>query len=50
MYDQAEYQTDMDILIADCTSYEKRIIFELVLAIKDSLRENACLIEKDESF
>jgi len=50
MYDHAEYQTDMDILMADCTSYEKRIIFELALAIKASIRENACLIEKDESF
>lgn len=49
-YDPAEYQTDMDILMDDCNSYEKRVIFDMVRALKVSLRENACLIGKDESF
>lgn len=44
IYDPAEYQTDMDILMADCTSYEKRTILDMVRALKASLRENACLI------
>lgn len=40
LYNPAEYQTDMDLLLSDCNHYEKRIIFELVKAVKAILRDN----------
>lgn len=40
MYNPTEYQTDMDLLLADCNHYEKRIIFELARASKEILRDN----------
>jgi transcriptional regulator with XRE-family HTH domain len=38
--DSKEYKSDLIQLIADCNNYEKRVIFELVMAIKKSLRNN----------
>lgn len=40
MYNPTEYQTDMDLLLADCSNYEKRIIYEMVKAVKTILRDN----------
>lgn len=40
LYNPTEYQTDMDLLLADCSNYEKRIIYELVKAVKTILRVN----------
>ena len=33
LYNPTEYQTDIDLLMADCTSTEKRYIFEVLSAI-----------------
>ena len=38
LYNPTEYQTDIDLLMADCTSTEKRYIFEVLSAIKNILR------------
>lgn len=46
--DAAEYRTDLVWLIEDCTSYEKRIIYEIAAAAKNSLRENRWLQHKVE--
>ena len=35
LYNPTEYQTDIDLLMADCTSTEKRYIFEVLSAIKN---------------
>ena len=40
LYNPTEYQTDMDLLFADCSTCEKRIIYELVKAFKKILRDN----------
>lgn len=40
-----EYKSDIDILLSDCTKYEKRVIFELLRATKCVLRENKSLFE-----
>jgi transcriptional regulator with XRE-family HTH domain len=48
IHDSDEYHTDMDLLMSDCSNYEKRIIFELARATKAILRDNACMIEKKE--
>lgn len=40
MYNPTEYQTDMDLLLADCSNYEKRIIYEVAKAVKTILRDN----------
>ena len=39
-YNPSEYQTDMDLLLEDCSHYEKRIIYEMVKAVKTILRDN----------
>lgn len=44
--DSAEYQTDWARLMKGCTSYEKRIIYEVASATKKSLIENKCLLIK----
>lgn len=40
MYNPTEYQTDMDLLLADCSNYEKRIIYEVAKALNIILRDN----------
>ena len=40
MYNPTEYQTDMDLLLADCSNYEKRIIYEVAKAVETILRDN----------
>ncbi|NLI52777.1 MAG: helix-turn-helix transcriptional regulator [Clostridiales bacterium] len=45
--DPAEYQTDLARLIEGCTSYEKRVIYEIALATKKSLLENKWMQRKD---
>ena len=39
LYNPTEYQTDLDLLLSDCSSREKRMIFELARAMKEILRE-----------
>jgi len=48
--DSAEYLTDLTRLIEDCTSYEKRIIYEIASATKKSLLENKWLQHKDNQL
>ena len=43
-----EYRLEMVQLIEDCTSYEKRIIYEIAFAAKMSVRNNKCLQDKDD--
>jgi transcriptional regulator with XRE-family HTH domain len=45
--DSAEYRTDLVRLIEGCSSYEKRIIYEIASATKKSLLENKWLQYKD---
>ena len=45
--DPAEYRIELVQLLEGCTSYEKRIIYEIVSAVKTSLRENKWLQCKD---
>jgi len=42
-----EYQRDIVRLLADCSSYEKRVLFEMLLNMKAVLRENKKLFEKE---
>lgn len=37
--DPCTYQTDMDLLLVDCSPREKRLIFHTMRALKESLRE-----------
>ena len=47
LYNPTEYQTDIDLLMADCSKIEKRFIFLILSAVKDILRSNDwSLIEK----
>ena len=47
LYNPTEYQTDIDLLMADCSKNEKRFIFLIPSAVKDILRSNDwSLIEK----
>ncbi|UQZ87857.1 XRE family transcriptional regulator [Deltaproteobacteria bacterium Smac51] len=44
-----EYNSEIVLLMKDCTSYEKRIIFEQLLSLKSSLRENRDLLNLQAS-
>ena len=47
LYNPTEYQTDIDLLMADCSKNEQRFIFLILSAVKDILRSNDwSLIEK----
>jgi transcriptional regulator with XRE-family HTH domain len=48
--DPTEYQTDLVTLIEGCTSYEKRIIYEIASAAKKSLHDNKELRQKDNQL
>lgn len=47
LYNPTEYQTDIDLLMTDCSQNEKRFIYLILSAVKDILRSNDwSLIEK----
>lgn len=50
LHDTDEYRTDMELLLSDCSIYEKRVIFESASAIKAILRNNALIIEKKDDI
>ena len=39
-----EYQTDIDLVMADCTSPEKRLMYEIIQATKEILRNNKWML------
>ena len=43
------YQTDLDLLMAECTENEKRFIYEMVKASIDSMHKNGWHISDDEA-
>lgn len=40
LHNPTEYQTDIDLVIADCSQLEKRLMFEIIQATKEILRNN----------
>ena len=48
--DPTEYRTEMVQLFEDCTSCEKRIIYEIATATKKSLRDNKWLQRIDNQL
>ena len=42
--DSRVYKKELDDLLDDCTPYEKRVIYETVNSLKDSIRQNKALI------
>jgi len=40
LHNPTDYQTDIDLLMSDCSLMEKRMIFELISAAKSILRNN----------
>ncbi|WP_033165302.1 helix-turn-helix transcriptional regulator [Clostridium sp. KNHs205] len=46
--DQEEYKEELVQLLEDCTSYEKRVIYEIAAAAKMSIRDNGWLRCKDD--
>lgn len=45
--DRVEYSAELAELLSDCNSCEKRILFEVAIAVKNSLRENEWMIRND---
>ena len=39
-YNPTDYQTDIDLVMADCSTTEKRMIYELICSAKSILRNN----------
>lgn len=48
-HDRSEYQPEIQKLMDDCSSYERRIIYELAIATKTSLRNNQSLFKNTRS-
>ena len=48
-HDRSEYQPEFQKLMDDCSSYERRVIYELAIATKTSLRNNQSLFKKTRS-
>lgn len=48
LYNPTEYQTDIDLLMADCSGLEKRFIFEIIKATKAILRKNNWFLSDKE--
>ena len=44
LHNPTDYQTDIDILMSDCSFMEKRMIYELVHAAKSIFRNNGWII------
>lgn len=45
-----EYQNEILILIKDCSTFEKAIIYEMIYSFKDTLRDNICLLKMDDEY
>lgn len=43
----AEYQRDVFRIFEGCSSYEKRVLFELLRSAKEILQENHSILEKE---
>ncbi|MBE5952324.1 MAG: helix-turn-helix transcriptional regulator [Lachnospiraceae bacterium] len=43
---QFDYHTEIHEIISDCNRYEQRILFETLLSLRASLRENRPLLDK----
>ena len=43
----AEYQRDVLQIFVGCSSYEKRVLFELLRSAKEILRENHSILERE---
>ena len=43
----AEYQRDVLQIFEGCSSYEKRVLFELLRSAKEILRENHSILERE---
>lgn len=48
LYNPTEYQTDIDLIIADCNQSEKRLMYELMQSMKSILRKNNWSIQNLE--
>jgi len=48
--DPAEYRADLAQLLDDCTNCEKRIIYEIALSAKKSLRDNKWSQQVQQNF
>ena len=46
--DPFEYKTDLWLLLEDCSSYEKQIIYEIAVAMKQILRDNSRIQYKND--
>lgn len=44
----SDYQTDIDYLLSDCTSEERQFIYEMLRALKESLRQNKWSINNEK--
>ncbi|MDE7207382.1 MAG: helix-turn-helix domain-containing protein [Lachnospiraceae bacterium] len=42
--DIAEYRGEMELLLADCTAYERRVLFEIAMETKRILKESRGLL------
>ena len=47
---EENYQNEISELLSDCNAFERRTIYETVLSLKNSIRNNQTLYEKEQSL
>ena len=47
-HDRQQYKKELSVLLDDCDSFEKRIVFDVADTVKKSIRENSWMQKKKE--
>lgn len=47
LIDSGKYESELSDIMKDCSHYEKRVIYEVIRSLKDSLRRNKPVIEDE---
>lgn len=47
VFDEDSYVKEINVMLTDCSQYERRVIFESIGAIKKALKQNKSLVENE---
>ena len=47
VFDEDSYVKEINVMLTDCSQYERRVIFESIGAIKKALKKNKSLVENE---
>lgn len=50
LIDGGKYESELSDMIKDCSHYEKRVIYEIIRSLKNTLRQNKAIIEDEFNY